>query len=128
MKRLLMLGIIGVLLAAFAPRSFASVNYNSSKSNTGNIVISYNPNQVTKAQAAAILADLEKSGPSAGEPDVRAVLTKQGVTNDSIKSIVIIPAGNGKGSTILLLADPVDEKAARDAVNRPSSRSNTSHN
>lgn len=116
MGRLLMLGAIGVLVVAFAPRSSAAIHYNSSKSNTGNFVLSYNPDMVTQAQAGAVLADLEKPGHPADEYGVRDVLEKQGVQNDHIRKIIIEPGPGGKGTTILLLVEPGDEKAARDAA------------
>lgn len=117
MKRLLVLGAIGVLFAAFAPASHAAAKYSSSKSNDGNFVLSYDPNIVTQAQAAAILTDLEKPDQPIDEPGVRDVLREEGVQNDSIKKVVIEPGPNGsKGATILLLAKPADETAARSAI------------
>ncbi len=128
MQRLLMLVAIGVLLTVAAPRSSAALNYNSSKSNTGNFVIAYT-DPVTRAQADAILADLEKAGRSPDETGVRGILSTHGVQSDSIGKIIIDKGPSGsKGATILLLKDPGDENAARSAANITTSRSNTQHN
>ncbi|HML15533.1 MAG TPA: hypothetical protein VK419_00845 [Bryobacteraceae bacterium] len=112
MKRLLLtLGAMGVLLAAFAPRSFAGLNYNASKSNTGNIAV--HPPSVPPAQVAAILKYLDDKGSQANEAGLRKIL---GAQSDSIKAVKIEPGPNGKGVTVLLLADPGDEGAARGVV------------
>jgi len=118
MKSLLMLGAIGVLLAAFAPRSSAREKYESRKSHTGDFVLSYNPNFVTVAQAAAVLDDLERSEEPTDEPAVREILRKQGVQNEDIRKVIIEQRPNGgKGATILLLGRPAEETAARSAIN-----------
>jgi hypothetical protein len=117
MKGLLTLGAIGLLLAAFAVRASARIKYESSKSRGGDFVLSYDPNFVTRAQAAAILDDLERSDEPADEPGLRDVLRKQGVQNDSIRKIIIEKGPNGnKGATILLLGRPAEESAARAAI------------
>jgi hypothetical protein len=116
MNRLLVLGAIGILLAAFALPSSAAAKYSSSKSSTGNFVLSYS-DVVTLAQAGAILADLEKPDQPVDEPGVRDILKNQGVQNDHIRKIIIEPGPDGsKGATILLLAYPADEGAARAAI------------
>jgi hypothetical protein len=118
MKNLLMLGAIGLLLAAFAPRSSAREKYESRKSHTGDFVLSYDPNFVTGAQAAAILDELERSEEPTDEPAVREILRKQGVQNESIRKVIIEQRPNGgKGATILLLGRPAEETAARSAIN-----------
>ena len=100
-----------LILLAVAGLLLAGLNYNASKSNTGNFVISYDSGIVTQAQASAILADLEKNAPKAiDESAVRSLLRKHGVSADRIKKIVIEP---GK---ILLLEDPADEARARAAA------------
>lgn len=123
MKRLLMLGAIGVLFAASGLRVSAAPKYNSRKSSNGNFVLSYS-DLVTLAQAGAILADLEKPDQPVDEPGVRDVLRNQGVQNDHIRKIIIELDPSGKGATILLLADPADEKAARKAISNATTRSN----
>ncbi|HLW75457.1 MAG TPA: hypothetical protein VKS01_00710 [Bryobacteraceae bacterium] len=102
-----------VFLLAGVVSVFAAINYNSSKSNTGNILVA--PEVVTSAQAAAILADLEKSGKTPDEGEVRAAAAKHGVPKGLIKKVNItgITSGGGsKGYGITLLADPADEAAA----------------
>ena len=117
MKNLLMLGAIGLLLAFIAPRSSAREKYESRKSHTGDFVLSYDPNFVTGAQAAAVLDDLERSEEPTDEPAVREILRKQGVQNESIRKVIIENRpGGGKGATILLLGRPAEETAARSAV------------
>jgi hypothetical protein len=110
MKQLLVLiAIAGLLLSA----AVAGLNYNASKSNTGHFAISY-PTGVTKAQVSAILSDLEKLGKAPDEAAVQGMLKSHAVSAALAKKIVIEP-GNG-GATILLLADPADEAAARGAL------------
>jgi len=117
MKGPLILGAIGILLLALAPASFGREKYESIKSNNGEFALSYDPNFVTRAQAAAILDDLERSDEPADEPGVREIMRKQGVQNDSIKKVIIEKGpGGDKGATILLLIKPSDEPAARAAL------------
>jgi len=123
MKRLLMLGAIGVLLAAFALSVSAAPKYSATKSSTGDFVLSYS-DLVSLAQAGAVLADLEKPDQPTDEPGVRDVLKNQGVPNDHIRKIIIEPGPSGKGATILLLIEPADEKAARKAINNATTSSN----
>jgi hypothetical protein len=122
MKGLLILGAISGLLLTIPSRSSAAVNYNSSKSNTGNFVISYNPDVVTQAQAKAILDDLDKKGQGAvDESTVKFIMHAHGVLQGKINKIIIEPPKRGqKGVTILLLADPADEAQARGAVDKSS--------
>ncbi len=108
MKRAAMLGALAVVTVGFA------INYNSSKSNSGNIVVA--PDFVTKSQAAAVLADLEKSGKTPDETAVRAAMKKHGVAADRIREVHItgITSGGGsKGYGILLLENASDESTAR---------------
>jgi len=97
----------------------AGLNYNASKSNTGNIMVT--PESVTAAQVSAIQADLEKSGKTPDEEAVRAAAAKHGVPKGLIKKVVItgITSGGGsKGYGITLLADPADEAVAKAALNK----------
>ncbi|GEM_PF-6552371 len=113
-----MVALLGAALSA-------AINYNSSKSNTGNIALAY-PSTVTAAQAAAVLSEIEKSGKAPTETTVRSILTAKGIKQGGFK--VIIEQKDNK-TTILLLADPADEKAARAAAAKiTTSRSNTQHN
>lgn len=118
MKHLLMLGPLGVLLAASVSPASAALRYEARQSNNGNFALAYYAEVVTRAQAAAVLADLEKSAEPVDEPGLREVLRKQGVPIDDIKKIVIDAGPNGgEGATILLLMKSSDEKAARSALN-----------
>ena len=112
----------GIVLAA-AVSLFAGLNYNASKSNTGNIIVT--PSSVSGGQAAAILREIDKAS-ALTEADVRGYLTKAGVKPGAIAKIVIERTG-GK-TTVLLLDDPNDETKARSAAKITTSRSNTQHN
>ena len=114
---------IAVLVAASSLSAFG-LNYNASKSNTGNIVV--HPSSVTEAQASAILAMIDKERQAPSQASIEGYLKAAGVKQGSIKSIVVEPA-QGK-TTVFLLADPNDEKNARGAANVTTSRSNTQHN
>ena len=114
---------IAVLMAAPSLSAFG-LNYNASKSNTGNIVV--HPSSVTEAQASAILAMIDKERQAPSQASIEGYLKAAGVKQGSIKSIVVEPA-QGK-TTVFLLADPSDEKNARGAANVTTSRSNTQHN
>jgi type IV secretory pathway protease TraF len=111
------------IVAVAAVSLFAGLNYNASKSNTGNIVV--HSSSVSGAQAASILREIDKaSAPT--EADVRGYLTKAGVKPGAIAKIVI-ETTDGK-TTVLLLDDAGDESKARSVANITTSRSNTQHN
>lgn len=112
-----------LLLAAAALLSAFGLNYNASKSNTGNIVV--HPSNVSEAQASAVLASLDASRDTPTEAAVRGHIAKAGIKPGAIKRIIIERNAQGK-SNVLLLADPGDEAPARTSLSR--SRSNTSHN
>lgn len=114
-----------LLLASAAALSAFAINYNSSKSNSGNIVVA--PPSVTGAQANAILASIDKSRGTPTEASIRALLTATGVKQGAIKSIVI-EQNQGK-TTVLLLENSTDETAARASASKVTgTRSNTQHN
>lgn len=115
---------LAFLLAAAAALAAFGLNYNASKSNTGNIVV--HPTSVTEAQATAILASIEKGRQPPTEAAIQGYVKAAGVKQGVIKSILIEP-NQGK-STVLLLADPGDAQAARGAANTATSRSNQQHN
>ena len=111
----------GLLLAIAATLLAFGLNYNASKSNTGNFVLAYSPDRLTAAQAAAVLNDMEKSGKTPDEAFVRVVLQKQGgMKGAALQKIVITErtGTGGKGYTILLLEKPEDEATARAAGER----------
>jgi len=112
---------VGVLLAAVAVLCAFGLNYNASKSNTGNLVLTYSSSRVSAAQASAVLAELEKAGKTPDETTVRRILQKNGVQAEGIRKIVIsgiVHSGGGKGYGILLLEKPEDEAGARAAIQR----------
>jgi len=116
------IAMASVLLAA-AVSLFAGLNYNASKSNTGNMIV--HSSSVSPAQAAAILREVDKaSAPT--EADVRGYLTKAEVKQEAIAKIVIERTG-GK-TTVLLLESPDDLAKAESVANTNTSRSNTQHN
>jgi hypothetical protein len=115
---------IAMSLAATSSLSAFGLNYNASKSNTGNIVV--HPSSVTEAQATAILAMIDKERQAPNQASIEEYLKVTGVKQGSIKSIIVEP-NQGK-TTVLLLADPSDEKNARGVANVTTSRSNTQHN
>lgn len=118
MKRLLMLAAFGGLLFTLVPRSSAAINYNSSKSNTGNIT--YPPNVVTADQVLIIRKEIDKATPMAlDEPAVRGALKTAGVKEGSVKTVIVERGQGGKGYSVLLLADPADEATARKAGGLP---------
>ena len=110
---------IAFLLAGTLSLFAFSVNYNASKSNTGNIVV--HTSSVTEAQAAAILAEIDKSRQAPTEAALRSLMTAQGIKQGKMK--LIIQQKDGK-NIVLMLDDPADEKKARDAANSATSRSN----
>jgi hypothetical protein len=124
MKHWFLAAAIAVLLVAVPSLPAFALNYNSSKSNTGNIVV--HPPLVTEAQANAILAMIDKERQAPSQASIEAYLKAAGVKQGSIKSIIVEP-NQGK-TTVFLLADPSDEKNARGAANVTTSRSNTQHN
>jgi hypothetical protein len=104
------------LLATPASFVFGAANLNSSKSNIYRLVY---PPTVTPAQAAAILAELDKAKPkgNADEAAVRALVNKHIGAIKSARGqdlvIVVRPApGAGKLTSILLLESAADEAAA----------------
>lgn len=115
---------IAVLAFGAVSLSAFGLNYNASKSNTGNIVV--HPSSVSEAQAAAVLADIDKGKQAPTEAAVKGYLTAHGVKAGMIKQIVIEQTG-GK-TTVLLLDAPGDLPNARGAANTPTSRSNQQHN
>jgi hypothetical protein len=128
MKRPARLGAIAVFLTAAAMTvAAATSNLNLSKSNF--YKVTYHTNIVTGAQAAAMLAELDKLG----RMDVErlkqwlpANFKRFGIEPRLVKKTVILPAGEaGNEVAIILLSDPADEANAR-ATTVKSSKSNSS--
>jgi hypothetical protein len=114
MKSLLGTSVVG--LAVAVSLSAFGLNYNASKSNTGNFTLSYPDDVLSRAQAAAVLAELDKAGKAPTEAVVRQILTQQGVSASRVKTIRVIgitSAGGSKGYGIMLLENPDDEATAR---------------
>jgi len=114
MRRLVLVSAIASLIVAVRPMAWAATNLNLSKSNVNRVV--YDTTAVTLAQAASILADLDKMGPGVNEATVRKLLEKQGVNLSLIQKIDIVPAGQRGWTipTILILKNPADGPAARE--------------
>ena len=99
---------ITVLLVAAASVCNGASSFNSSKSNVYRAV--YSP-IVSQAQAAAILADLDRMGKGVDQAAVLSVLGKHGVRtgcgNGCINHVKVVG-----GTRILLLENPGDEAQA----------------
>jgi hypothetical protein len=107
---------IASLVMAIASLTYGAVNLNSSKSNAYRLV--YAP-AVTPAQAAAILAELERTHPkgNADETAVRAAVQKhigavKSARGGNLVIVVRPPVGAGKLTSVLLLESAADEAAA----------------
>jgi len=120
MRRLFILGGTCALLLTLASPCSAAINYNSSKSNSGNFVLTYSPNAASGAQAAAILGDLDKMGARVlDESTLRGILKTHGARTDHIRKIIIEPVKNGRpDGAIFLLENPTDEAQARSAYDQ----------
>jgi hypothetical protein len=104
------------LVMTIASLSYGAANLNSSKSNIYRLVY---PPAVTRAQAAAILAELDQAKPKgdADEATVRAIVQKHIGAIKSARGenlvIVVRPAsGPQKLKSILILENASDEPAA----------------
>ncbi|HEY6340703.1 MAG TPA: hypothetical protein VIY49_04355 [Bryobacteraceae bacterium] len=119
MKSVVQAIAVGFVFAASL--SAFSINYNSSKSNSGNFALSYPDEVLAQAQAAAVLAELDKAGNAPTEAVVREILTKLGVPASRVKTIRVIgitSGGGSKGYGIMLLEDSADEATARASLQR----------
>jgi hypothetical protein len=127
MRRPLRFGVmLGILLTASAPL-WATSNLNLSKSNIYRLT--YHSGILSAAQAAAMLAELDKLGPI-DEARLKAWLPanfrRLGIKPELVKKVVILAPGQaGKETAILLLSDPADEARAL-ATTVKSSKSNSS--
>jgi hypothetical protein len=105
----------------------ASINLNSSRSNIYRLT--YPTDLVSRDQATAILAELDKMGP-ADEAKLKRWLAANfkrfGIAPDRVKKLIVLPRDKElKEIAIILLTNPADEAAAR-ATTVKSSKSNTS--
>jgi hypothetical protein len=112
MKRLLTLALAFV---ALGPISWASINLNSSRSNSYRVIFS--DAVMSKAQAKAMLEEMDKIGPS-NEATVKKWLAQNfkrlGVHTGNIKEILFVPADKTQKQpiTIALLTNVEGEDAA----------------
>ncbi len=125
MKARLTFGVIASLL--IATLAWAATNLNSSKSNIYRLT--YPSDLLSRDQAKAILAELDKMGP-ADEAKLRRWLPANfkhfGIAGDRVKKLVVLPRGKDlKEIGIILLTKP-ENKAAAIAVTVKSSKSNSS--
>ena len=125
MKARLTFGVIASLL--IATLAWAATNLNSSKSNIYRLT--YPSDLLSRDQAKAILAELDKMGP-ADEAKLRrwlpANFKRFGIAGDRVKKLVVLPRGKDlKEIGIILLTKPENEAAAI-AVRVKSSKSNSS--
>lgn len=125
MKTRFSVAVIGAL--CIAGLAWAATNLNSSKSNIYRLT--YPSDLVSRDQAKAILAELDKMGPQDEARLKRwlpANFKRLGIAGDQVKKIVIMPRGKElREIGIILLTKPEDESAAV-AVTVKSSKSNTS--
>ena len=118
-------GVIGLLLIATV--AWAATNLNSSKSNAYRLT--YPTDLVSRDQAKAILAELDKMGPM-DEGKLKqwlpANFKRFGVATDRVKKLVVLPRGKDLKETAIILLTRPEDKAAAIAVTVKSSKSNTS--
>lgn len=115
MRRLLLVCATASLLVTMVSISWAASNLNTSRSNIYRVT--YDTTVVSPAQAAALLADLEKLGP-ADEAKLKmwlpANFKRLGIQGDHIKKIVVLPASNTRKTiTIIFLRNPADADEAQ---------------
>ena len=111
MKKLLTVALIFAFVA-LGSISWASINLNSSRSNTYRLI--YPSDLISQAQANAILAELNKAGKTVVASQVTEIMKKHGVRAEAVKKIVILPADKTRKVTaIILLTNPADEAQAR---------------
>jgi hypothetical protein len=125
MKARLLFGVIACML--IATLAWAAANLNSSRSNIYRLT--YPSDLVSRDQAKAILAELDKMGPS-DEAKLKqwlpANFKRFGIAGDRVKKLIVLPRSRElKEIAIILLTNPDDEAAAT-AVTVKSSKSNSS--
>lgn len=112
MQRLSRNFLFALLLSA-ASIVHASANLNLSKSNVNRVV--YDSSAVSPAQAAALLAELDRMG-LADEAKLKqwlpANFKRLGIAPEKVKKIVVRYDAARKSMSVILLANPADEPAA----------------
>ncbi len=106
--------VIAVLILATASLTEAATNLNSSRSNIYRLT--YSTTLVTPSQAAAILADLDKT-PGMNEAALKRalpqILKKNGVDPARVKKTLVRPGDKERKSmSVIILDRPEDEPAA----------------
>jgi hypothetical protein len=125
MKARLPFGVIASLL--IATLAWAATNLNSSRSNIYRLT--YPTDLVSADQAKAILAELDRMGPT-DEAKLKqwlpANFRRFGIAGNRVKKLIVMPRNRElKEIAIILLTKPEDEAAAR-ATTVKSSKSNSS--
>jgi len=124
MKARLPFGVIASLL--IATLAWAATNLNSSRSNIYRLT--YPTDLVSADQAKAILAELDRMGPT-DEAKLKqwlpANFRRFGIAGNRVKKLIVMPRNRElKEIAIILLTKPEDEAAAR-ATTVKSSKSNS---
>ena len=124
MRSRIALGVFASLLGVTV--GWAASNFNSSKSNVYRLT--YPSDLVSRDQAQALLAELDKMGP-ADQARLKqwlpANFKRFGIAGDRVKKLIVLPRGNELRETaIILLTKPEDEAAAM-ATTVKSSKSNS---
>jgi hypothetical protein len=124
MKARLPFGVIASLL--IATLAWAATNLNSSRSNIYRLT--YPTDLVSADQAKAILAELDRMGPT-DEAKLKqwlpANFRRFGIAGNRVKKLIVLPPSKEvKEIAIILLTKPEDEAAAR-ATTVKSSKSNS---
>jgi hypothetical protein len=106
--------VAGLLAVALAAAVQAATNLNLSKSNVNRLV--YSSDAMSPAQAAAIVADLDKAGrldEARASLLVQQLLVKHGVKPGTIKKVTVRPWDPvRKTMTVIVLTNPADEAQA----------------
>jgi hypothetical protein len=109
--------LMAVLILAMASLAEASTNLNSSRSNIYRLT--YSTTLVTPAQAAAILADLDKT-PGMDEAALKRalppILKKNGVDPARVKKTLVRPGDKERKSMSVIILDRPEDEAAAIAV------------
>jgi len=117
-------GLIASLL--IATLAWAAANLNSSKSNIYRLT--YPSDLLSRDQAKAILAELDKMGPSDEAKLKRwlpANFKRFGIAGDRVRKLVVLPRGKELKEIGIILLTRVEDEAAAIAVTVRSSKSNS---
>ncbi len=125
MKARFTFGVFAAVLVATL--AAASINLNSSRSNIYRLT--YPSDLVSKDQAKAILAELDKMGPM-DEAKLKqwlpANFKRFGIAGDRVKKLVVLPRNKELKEIAIILLTRLEDEAAATAVTVKSSKSNSS--